>query len=236
MTCYSNMRESTFRNNRGFTLFEVLITTGILAWMTSLMSGTMDAVFTNKNVTTARAEIFHGITLAINKITDDLAMAFNTDATFQGAVKSQVTGFSGDVARMNFSTMSHVHFVKNKKDTDQVVVGYTLEKGEGELFNLMRSETDTLASKITETGRAFILLPNVSSLELEYYDANKKQYVPTWDTDSISSGGRLPQIVKIKLIVILVPEGEDDEETDEEPESYYFESEIPIRMYEKITF
>jgi hypothetical protein len=225
-----------WRSNKGFTLFEVLITTGILAWMTSLMSGTMDAVFTNKNVTTARAEIFHGITLALGKVTDDLAMAFHTDATFHGAAKSQATGFAGDVAKLNFSTMSHVHFVKNKKDTDQVVVGYYLEKGEGDLYNLMRSETDTLSSKVTETGRAFILLPNVSSFELEYYDANKKQYVQQWDTDSVSSGGRLPQIVKLKLTVILAPEGVDEEKETEEPETYYFESEIPVRMYEKISF
>lgn len=220
----------------GFTLIEVLIAVAILAGMSLMMSGVMESIFVSKDVATTRSEVNHGVYLAMSKLTDDLSMAFTTDSTFLGGsttAATLVTGFSGDESKMDFSTMSNQHLIRNHRDIDQVQTGYSLDKKEDGTTSLFRRQTDFLTSSLTAGGRKYELLKNVQEFKLSYYSAAKEEWVAAWDTDSISTSGKLPAQVKVKLTLATTPPEGD---ADAEPETNYFELTIPIRMYEKITF
>lgn len=222
--------------HRGFTLIEVLIAVAILAGMSLMMSNSMESVFTSKDTATIRADINHGVGLATDKLIRDLSMAFNTDSTFLGTSSqgsALVTGFVGDETKMNFSTMSGQHYIKNHADTDQVQVGYALEKKDDGSYSLYRRQTDYLTSTLSSGGKNYELLRNVTEFKLGYYSASKGEWVSSWDTESVSTSGKLPSQVKVKITVASKNPSEDDAG---EPETTFFELIVPIRMYEKVTF
>jgi len=179
-----------------------------------------------------RMQMHHTVSVAVNKITDDLRMAFIVDSKFQGKGSVYKTGFIGEETRMDFSTMSNVHFIKNKKDTDQVHVGYIAKKNAKGHLDLKRRQTDYLEDKINEGGQSQLLIKNMSQFALEYYDSNKEEWKKKWDTESISAAGKLPQIVKIKLGVLQF-----FDDTEKEPKEHYYEFLAEIPMYKtKISF
>ncbi|MCP5464602.1 MAG: hypothetical protein H7A33_06225 [Deltaproteobacteria bacterium] len=186
----------------GFTLLEILIAIGVLAAMTLTMSSIMTGIVEQKNKARDRANLNHSVQMTMAKISDDLRLAFVADKKFFGQDNYYLSGFKGTSSSINFSTMSHVHFLKNKKETDQVHVGYFLKKNEQGNMDLMRRETDHLVDDLEEGGKAFVLLPNVKDVSFEYYDSNKKDWQQSWDTESVSNLGRLPQMVKVTLVVL----------------------------------
>ncbi len=218
-------------NESGFTLLEILIAIGIMAIMTVAITNITDTITRMRNDTTAHNDLRHSVTLALTKMTDDLRVTFLADTKFIGADKMFVTGFFGEEEKLDFSTMSNVHYVKNNRDTDQVNVGYYLSTSEAGGYNLMRRQTDRLGEDVKEGGKAFVLIGGVDSLGFEYYDANKKEWVKVWDTDSVSSGGALPQIVRINITVLGEPE--DPEEEDSDRVKYDYTLDVPIEMYNK---
>lgn len=215
---------------KGFTLLEILIAIGIMAIMMLSITSVTDNITLMRSETIAHNDMRHGVTLALSKITDDLRVAVMADNKFLGADKRFITGFFGDADHVDFSTTSHVHFVKNNRDTDQVNVGYYLAKNEAGSNNLLRRQTDHLTDDVKSGGSAFVLISGVEEFDLEYYDANKKEWVKQWSTESVSTGGALPQIVRVKMTVLGEPEDPDDEDS---RKKYDYEIDVPIEMYNK---
>lgn len=222
-----------FANSSGFTLIEIIIAISILAAMTMTMTEVTSGIMTSRERAKLRAESSHGLSIAATKLMDDLRQAFQAMPKFQNMGGYYLSGFKGDSASMNFSTMSNIHFVKNNKDTDQIVVGYSLVSGQGGDFNLVRRQTDYLGDDIEVGGRSFVLLENVKEFRLEYYDAGKESWVADWDTSSISAAGKLPQIVKITMVVY----GESVTEDEGDRKEYDYELMVPVEMYKnKVDF
>lgn len=190
------------KNNRGITLIELLIALGILAGVIFTMSEILGAIYEIEGRAETRIEQRHSISTTFSKMMDDFSMAFQADKKFHGRDSRYLTGFEGDQTQVSFSTMSHVHFVKNKKDSDQVQVGYSLKKIEDkEGYILLRRSTDYLTSDLTKGGQTYPLLENVKELEFSYYDSNKEDWVGSWSSDSVSTANRLPEVVKVKMTV-----------------------------------
>lgn len=227
------MLKKRVTNQSGFTLLEILIAMGILAAMAGMISEVLNGVVLAKNRTEENARLTHAINVGLSKIYDDFNMAFLTDATFQGKQGAFVTAFVGEEESVDFSTMSHVHYVKNARDSDQVSVGYSLRRNDEGMTNLMRRESDFLGEKIDEGGAAFVLIPNLKTFSFSYYDSNEKSWKGDWDTDSVTSAGRLPYMVKIVMTVygnVVDAEGGERREHD-------YEIVVPVPMYNsKISF
>jgi general secretion pathway protein J len=217
----------------GFTLIEVIIAIGIMAVMMMMVSETLSNVIKLKARASRRSEMRHVLYVAVSKITDDLAMAFLADGTLQGKDGYYLTSFVAESDKMSLSTMSNIHYLKNARDSDQVRVGYELIKNDEGGTDLIRRQTDHLTPKIDKGGRRYVLLKNVKTFDLQYYDSNKKEWVPQWDTDSISAVGRLPQMVKVKIEVT----DQEDEEDDNSIRDYTYEVSIPLPLYkDKLNF
>ncbi|MBU1917006.1 prepilin-type N-terminal cleavage/methylation domain-containing protein [bacterium] len=238
--CSLKQREPTTDNrqpNAGFTMIEIIIAIGILAAMMVSVTEFTTNILNRKVKNDDRMQMHHTVSVAVNKITDDLRMAFIVDSKFQGKDSVYKTGFIGEESRMDFSTMSNVHFIKNKKDTDQIHVGYVAEKNEKGHLDLKRRQTDYLEDKINEGGHSLLLIKNMSQFALEYYDSNKEEWKKKWDTESISAAGKLPQIVKIKVGVLQIFDEETEKEPKKEPKEHYYEFLAEIPMYNtKISF
>lgn len=218
----------------GFTLLEIIIAISILAAMTITMTEITTGIALSRDRANKRNEARHGISIGLSKIMDDVRQAFHTQKKFQGRNNVFLSGFKGDSVSMNFSTMSNIHFVKNNRDTDQIHVGYELRSNDRGSFDLVRRQTDYLVEDLEQGGRGFVLVPNVKEFTLEYYDSNKESWQGEWSTESISSGGRLPQIVKVMMTVLGENIGNED---NEDVKEYYYELLVPIEMYkDKINF
>jgi type II secretion system protein J len=221
------------KGQSGFTLIEVVVSVGILATMSVLISSTMTNVIHLKVLAEHRAELRHVLTVTMAKLADDLGMAFLADVSLQGKEAYYLTSFIGEENKLNFSTMSNIHYVKNGKDTDQVRVAYELSKNADGGEDLTRRQTDHLVDNPDKGGRRFILLKNVKAFTLQYYDSNKKEWQPRWDNDSISYAGRLPRMVKVNLTVV----DQEDDENEESVREYVSEVVLPVPLYkDKLNF
>lgn len=220
-------------NIRGFTLIEIIIAIGILAAMTMTMTEVTSGIMVSRDRSLKRTEASHSISIAATKLMDDLRQAFQAMPKFQQREGKYISGFTGDSASMNFTSMSNIHFVKNNRDTDQINVGYTLASNDRGSFDLVRRQTDYLSDDLEIGGKSFVLLQNVKELKLEYYDSLKESWETQWNTQSASSGGRLPQMVKIYLVIY----GESVTEDDDDKKEYDYELLVPVEMYRnKIDF
>ncbi len=220
-------------SERGFTLIEVLIAVGLMAVMFLMMNESMEDLTASRNRILSEADEMHLVEVAFSRLFDDIHSAFLADSSFEGKEHLRVSGFVGDDKTLNFSTMSGLHYVQDKPDTDEHAVGYALKTKKDGVVALMRRSTDSLPPKLDEGGMAFELLPGLKDLEFSYYDSNKASWVGKWDTDSVAFAGRLPQTVKISFVIYGPLKSPDD---DEKPELAY-EWLIPIALYDqKISF
>ena len=227
------MRFTHSTHPRGFTLIEIIIAIGILAMMMFSISQITTGITTARDKAQARNEEKHTVILALTKMSDDLRAAFLTDKKFWGKDSFYKTGLVGDVTSINFSSLSNVHRVQDNRDTDQVDVGYSLERNDDGSYRLLRRSTDYLVDKLDEGGQSFVLLNAIKDIKFEYYNSNQKEWQATWDTESIETMGRLPQQVRVTLSLI----GKSLDEDEEESQMHTFELVIPIEMYDKkITF
>lgn len=221
------------KTHSGFTLMELIIALGILAAVIFSMTEILSAIYDTEDRATIRIEQRHSVSVAFAKMMDDFSMAFQADKKFHGRDSRYLTGFEGDQTKVSFSTMSHVHYVKNKKDSDQVHVSYFLKKLEdGSSSQLMRRSTDYLLSDLEKGGQSFILLDRVKDFELSYYDSNKEDWVNSWSSESVSTANRLPELVKVKLTVL----GE-EELGENKPKERVYEIQVALPLYQaKVMF
>ncbi len=215
-------------NKRGFSLLEIMIAVAILSGMALIINTTMTRSLTGKARVEKRDELLHTVRITLNKMTEDLSQAFLSNSTLKGQNSIYETGMKGTESKIDFSTLGHLHYQKDAKDTDQVTVGYGLAAGESDFQNLTRRESSRLSEKIDEGGREFVLLENVKAFKLSYYDSNKEEWVAEWDTSQVSNLNRLPQVVKIELTVV----DREDEENSETGREYYFSTMAPVDLYQ----
>jgi len=224
------MNKKNKNQNSGFSLIEVLISVGILVVMMLMLTKAFQGVLRSQDNIKKSGDHYQTIYGGLLKLYNDFHMAFLANTAFHGQDNSYLTAFIASEEKVDFSTMSHIHFIKNRVDTDQIHVGYLLRKNEdNDTFDLVRRETDYLRKDIDKGGESFVLIPDLKTLSFEYYDADKESWKNLWDTESISFVGRLPQKVRIKLEVYRPFFLETKEE--EEREVDLFEFMIPVAMY-----
>lgn len=214
-------------NAAGFTMLEIIIAISILAAMVLTMTQITNGIVKTNDDVTALNDQRHSVVLALSKISDDIRMAFLVDKKYYGTDQCFFTGFVGTSTSLNFSTLSNVHYVKNRRDTDQIQVGYSLISGEDGYSNLMRRQTDYLTDKLETGGNSFVLLDHVKEVRFEYYDANKKSWEQSLDTGSVSSAGTLPSMVRVYLTVVGSPISEDSDTREE----MSYQLQVPIELY-----
>lgn len=225
-----------FINKKGFTLLEVIVAVAILAFMMILVWAVTSQSIRSKDRGEGKAQMYQQVRLAMDKITNDLSMAFLIDGpSLQGearggpAVKAAFKGEEqSESSSLNFAAFSHMRLFRNSHESDQSEIGYFLapatedEGGEGEV--LMRRESSVIDDKPEEGGITQALAEGVKKFQLEYYDYEKEEWSKTWDSEGRVNQGKLPQAVKIKLVF---------PSPDEDGEDLEFTTTVMIQLFKE---
>lgn len=214
---------------RGFTLIEIMIAMAILAMMSVLLYSSTSQTIKGKDETVKKDELNHSVSLALNKMANDLQMAFilnNPD--FLGSEGRIKTVFSGKEDQLDFAALSHARYFKQSRETDYAEVGYYLadDPEDSSKKILMRRESKVLDDKPEEGGLSDPLVEGVKGFQLEYYDPKKKEWIKTWDSSQLEQSNRLPRAVRIEIKV----------ENPEQEEPQVFSTIAELRLYAPINF
>lgn len=207
---WPNFKPSFSKGNEGgFTLIEVLIAVTILAAISLAMYGATTQMLSSKELVEGRDETQHAITYALEKMADDISMAYILRSPdmlgnkFDGEV-----AFEGGEDRLDFVSFSHLRYLKGAKESDSSEISYYLapDPENSDAQALMRRESTTIDKNFQEGGRAYPLLEGVRSLRFEYLPAPTEEWKRVWDSKSLSTGNKLPRAVKIELEMQLPDE------------------------------
>lgn len=119
---------------------------------------------------------------------------------------------NGDKDSVKFTSLAHLRLFKDAKESDQCKISYELaaSESEGGGMNLLRSEEPWLDATAEFKRAPSILVEDVRSLEIEYYDLRKGEWVKNWDTEKLDWQAKLPMAVRITISFI---DPDDDEKS-----------------------
>lgn len=165
---------------RGFTLLEVLLAMTVLGVVVAMLSLSLSGSLRVYEGTERDEEIYTMAQTAMRRITEDLAAAFaGKDGPFVGENVLE-NGHRADTLR--FCSRAHLVFNPEKQKPGLALIGYRLEKEEGEeqKFRLLRSDQLLLPGQETEEEAprppAFVLADNLRSLQFTYFDSQGQEF------------------------------------------------------------
>ena len=93
--------------------------------------------------------------------------------------------------------------VEDDKKSDQRQLSFLLDTDpRTRTRSLMRREQANLDDDFEEGGRTLTLLPDVRSIEFQYWDPQKDAWADKWDAAG-SELNRLPSRIRIEMVVVM---------------------------------
>lgn len=205
---------------QGFTLIELIISLGIVAFMMMLAwQTTSAAIFTRKNLAFEQ-ERDQEIRVAMNRMARDLGSAYLSANEDQSLIERRtlfVGKSEGTVDELRFSTMAHEVLWADANESEQTVVSYAAEADPDDRSktNVVRKELrrmpDPLDTQSETPAEVDLLLRDVERVKFEYYDFRDKSWKERWDsTQADAERGRLPTRVRI-TVEVGIDRGDDHE-------------------------
>jgi general secretion pathway protein J len=223
------------RRARGMTLIEIMVALAILTMMVAAIWSSFRSTMKGMETTEVVQDRYNTVRNAINRMSSDMAMAYLSfnrppDETRHFTYFEGRTDFGND--SVTFSTFGHLRVRKDSNESDQSIVQYFVaaDPEDGSRQHLWRREDRRLhgdkPEDIHRYAPAYILCEDVASLELEYWDTQREEFIQEWATMVVDAQpDRLPPRVKIKLGIL---NGDDEIE--------YFTTQAILPMQEKIDF
>ncbi|MDD2465128.1 MAG: prepilin-type N-terminal cleavage/methylation domain-containing protein [Desulfobulbus sp.] len=185
--------------DRGFTLLEVLLAMTVLGVVVAMLSLSLSGSMRVYEGTEQDEEMYSMAQTAMQRITDDLAAAFvSKDNSFVG---ENVLEGGHRADRLQFCSLAHLVFNPEKQKPGLALIGYRLEKEEGDerKFRLLRSDQLLLLGKEDEQKAqrppAFILADNLRSLQLTYFDHQGQEF-DSWQGAAEEQSPEKPTVEK----------------------------------------
>ena len=174
---FDYMTKAIKNSKAGFTLIEVLVSVFIVGMIMLLVWTTTNQTLDSKERVEFRDMIYQNGRVALQKLTDDLTMAFllKKPPMMTGITPRPITFFigedEGEKDKLRFTSFSHRRLFLGAKQSDQCKVSYEVVPApdEYEVFNLVRREVPYLDAETTVEGETYVIAENISSFELEDY-------------------------------------------------------------------
>jgi len=197
----SPLRQDT-RDEKGFTLLEVMISLGILSIIFTLIYGTFNAVSRGVDHMEKEADTYQLARLGMYHMANHLSMLhFGASQAGNGASSSSSLLFRGENAErlsggeslpndsLVFNTVSHGRSLPGAPESDRQTVRYSL------LDDVLVQEALLANGSViaNEIGGP------IAGLSFRYLDTSGNKWVETWDSEENSQ--RPPQAVEIELIL-----------------------------------
>lgn len=193
------------REARGFTLLEVMISLGIMALLGALVWGSFAPTWEAKEFVDKEAAQYHGIRLALSRMSREISMAFVSDNYDATRYRERPTHFvgkdSGQDDELRFTTLAHERLYQDAKESDQSIVEYRVDRDpdDRDKLALIRREKTVIDDDPEDGGSEAVLATGIDGLDLEYYDTEEKDWVREWDTHDVAYANQLPERVRITL-------------------------------------
>ena len=201
------MNSGCRRRSPGLTLIEVLVAVAALSMISiTIWTATSQTSRTREIVETSHNRL-HQVRVAFDMMTRDISSAFLSmhRATSEPTHDTVFIGSDhGNEDRLDFAAFTHQRRYADVKESDQCELSYFLDEdseNSGQL-NLIRRESPVLDLEPLEGGQYLILVEDVASFDLQYFDFVMNEWQDEWDTTEITGEPSvLPYQVRIKLAV-----------------------------------
>jgi general secretion pathway protein J len=192
----------------GFTLVETMLALALMAFVTSILWGTIAQTAKVKKRIEEAQDRTHTVRVALMRMSRELEMAYVSASEIVGTQERR-TMFSGashnDFDELRFSWFGHQRLRADAAEGDTSLVYYFTQTDpeDSTRTNLMRRETRRLESKDPKLipGETYLLCPDISRLKFAYYDYKQKDWREEWDTTKADGLQYLPTQVRISLTV-----------------------------------
>lgn len=197
------------RREQGFSLIEVVITIGILMSLTITVASMLKSGFDVKEGLSERTKMVHRMSVAMAKLSEDLAHAFYVsakDAAKNGigrTIKTQFKiekSFGGSSDKLSLTTKTHRAIKAGAFESDLTYVVYEVREAKDApgRYNLYRGETPYIPSELRDDPPMRILARHIKQLTLEPWTGEQwsKDF---WDTGRGDTRNRLPKLVRVTI-------------------------------------
>lgn len=192
----------------GFTLLEALLAIIITAMVVSMIYAPYTGIFKAINITEPEAEIYQKARIAMMRITEDLASAYDSPAArldFESAglplfwgVDHEVGGRSAD--SLSFVSKAHLVFGSREQEAGHAMIRYeVLQNAQGEDLELLRYDLpEARAAFRASEDEGLLLADGLAGVEFVYYDADGNPR-DNWDSAMEESAAKMPGLVDVAL-------------------------------------
>lgn len=192
------------RLRRAFSLIEILIAVSLLAIIGALLMQSLSSSMDAKDAIESTSNRYHLVRSAMSRMVDELSMSYLSNHKPTSGVEIRaVTGFKGERDRIDCTAFGYVARVEDERKSDQRQLSFFLDNDERtQTKSLRRREQANLDDDFEEGGRELTLLPDVRSLEFQYWDPQKEAWADKWDAQG-SELNRLPSRIRIEMVVVM---------------------------------
>ena len=197
------------KRQSGLTLIEVMVASAILVIMMGLAWRTIHNTAEAKRGFEAYEERNHELRMAMGRIVADFEQAYiskNEDTTQTHPRTMFISKGASRIPDIRFSTFGHHALWADANESEQTVISYLAKSDPDKpnATNLLRREQRRESNLVPEEEPAEydVLIHDVQSLKLEYFDWKNAEWTDRWDTtQSDGQKGRLPYRVRITITI-----------------------------------
>lgn len=219
------------RLERGITLLEVLVAIGILSLISTLVYGAFDGMSRSRQGIERVADRYHQGRSAVSRMSREVQSAFLSlhqplDASFNSRKTAFVGSHRSSADRLDFTSFSHQRIGAGLHESDQNELSYFGSPDpRSSALDLVRRESRYIDIDPQHGGVVQVLCEDIKSFNLSYLDNLTGDWKTEWDSTQIVDALRLPQQVRIELVL-----------NGKNGEPITFMTKVPIMMQAPLNF
>lgn len=185
----------------GFTLIEVMISLGILAFMSAALFTILKNATDMQDEERARADLHNMGRNTMERMRKEIGQAFLSPNQTELFVTHFKAVDRDPIDEIDFVTRAHEKHYPDVRESDLAEVGYRSEEGResGAFRTLLHREATIIDDRPDQGGITLPMCHNVRELNLRYFDEQKEEWVEEWDTEGADTPLRLPRAVEVRL-------------------------------------
>lgn len=197
------------RRERGLTLIEVMIASAVMVIMMGLAWRTISNTSDTRKTFEKYEQRNHELRMAMGRVVADFEAAYlsrNEDQAQSHPRTMFVAKSSGRLPSIRFSTLGHRVLWADANESEQTVIEYVSRPNpdkSGATDWIRREQRRPSNEPPEELPSDYdVLLSDVVSVKLEYWNWKNAEWQDTWDTtQSDGNKGQLPSRVRITVVV-----------------------------------